>query len=142
MHDAGTFECRIGTLNLTPALLPFDDQKESDPEVDPGPYHLFIVEVRGTIASLFVGSTRGHASLVRACSLCEENIKGGGCFFIDPQSRITLAGYSGSFGSIPISLAERFAVLVAESLRQRGIAIEGTKAEPVPEQLSHFWKKE
>lgn len=133
-------DCRVGALDLTPGFLAFDDTRERDPEVNPGPFHLFIVTVRANFASLFVGSTRGHATLASMNAIGEENVKGGGFCYVDMQQRLTLAGASDSFGAIPQSLAARFVALLAKELQARALPFSGTRAEPATEQLNEFWE--
>jgi len=133
-------DCRVGALDLTLSFLAFDDTRAWDPEVDPGPHHLFIVSVRANLATLFVGSTRGHASLASMNAISEENVKGGGFCYIDAQQRLTLAGTSDSFGAIPQSLAARFVALLAQELQARSISFSGTRAEPATERLNECWK--
>ncbi|MDD5102981.1 MAG: hypothetical protein PHX93_01125 [Candidatus Peribacteraceae bacterium] len=140
MNKADTIEYRIGALELTPGFLPYDDTEANNLEVDDTPFHLFIVSVRGNIASLFVGSPRGHLALARMNSLNADNVKGGGFCYIDPGHRLTLAGFSGSFGAISKALAERFCDLLAPALKERSIPFEGTKAEPDERRINECWR--
>lgn len=132
-------ECRIGKLGINPQFLPYDDTDKMNRETANGPYHLFVIEVRGHIASIFVGDQRSHNSVVCALELKREDIRGGGFLYLDPDNRLTLGDFSGSFGSVPEVLLERFVSLIAAQLNGNGTNIAGTKVKSDPEMLNDYW---
>jgi len=136
---ADTLECRIGALKLSPGFLKYDDTVEKHPEVDGNPYHLFVVAVRDRIASIFVSGERGHSGVANALHIDVKEIEGGGFLYVDPNNRLTLAGFSGSFGSVPGILLEKFATLIVRELEGGDAIIAGTKVNPDPETLNEFW---
>jgi len=140
MSKAESMKCRIGGLRINPQFLPYDDTDKMNRETDNGPYHLFVIEVRDQIASIFVGDQRTHNSVVCAIHLSRDDIQGGGFLYLDPDNRLTLGDSSGSFGSAPEVLLERFVSLIAAQLNGNGTNIAGTKVKPDPETLNDFWK--
>jgi hypothetical protein len=141
MLKASSMECRIGGLRLSPIFLTYDDTKERDAETDNGPYHLFVVEVRGRIASIFVGGERSHSSVAAASHLNSEDIQGGGHLYLNHNHFLVLDGFSGCFGSIPGELLQQFVALIAETLRESGTSVAGTKVTSDPKTLNDFWEE-
>lgn len=140
MPKASSMECRIGGLRLSPIFLSYDDTKKRDAETDNGHYHLFVVEVRDRIASIFVGGERSHSSVAAAFHLNSEDIQGGGHLYLDPNHFLVLGGFSGCFGSIPEALLEQFVALIANILRESDPTIVGTKVASDPVTLNEFWE--
>ncbi len=102
----------------------------------------FVVEVsEKSVASIYVAPCSYHLEVCDKWGLDKSRVKGGGTLHVFDKT-IKLSGYSGGFGSIPNSIAERFGEVIVERLRERGIEFRLGKPRMFEMFLKEYWKEE
>lgn len=122
MSDRDPPRLEIGNADIDPSKLPltFDNTRY-------GSRHLFLVaratETAEEVLRLYVGLVSFHVGILMRNNLQEENVIGGGSCYLNDKNEIVLGDRSGEFGQVPMELRMRFATMIADIVRNRGIPV-------------------
>jgi hypothetical protein len=108
--------------------------------------HKCIVEQRGEDeVAIFVCPAKGHQAVSEhfRWQLKEDKLIGGGSVYIDRDDVLVVGSYSGTYGFLPFSAAERFAAALFRECRQRDIPVKAARGDPeVKGTLHPFWSSQ
>ena len=103
--------------------------------------HKFIIQKQKNKLVLYMMKQPDHYLVNLRFRLNERNLVGGGLCYIDSKGMLVFGDYSGYYGALPKGAAERFANLVAEYLKEKGIAANGVIVNSDESKINRFWKK-
>lgn len=135
-------EYEIGNLDIKDYLLKFNG---IDP-YDAG--HLFITTHEKGKIRLYVSNVLNHSEIVDRFSnqIENEQVVGGGSFYMDSQDCLNINDYSGSFKAIPRFIALNIGKKCIPILKEKGINVKGIKVnkQDISEEISlnSFWFSE
>jgi len=102
--------------------------------------NFYVVERIENELSIYIsGSGTRHAHVAGHFNLEDKDLVGGGNCYVDLEGRLILDDFSGDYGTIPKSAAQKFAELIMSEIGEEE-GIKSIAVNPIEEKLNDFWK--
>ena len=129
-------EYRIGGLKINLKELFFSGYDPYEAS------HLFVTRVLDSHVEIYVAKAETHfqVSNIFNFNRMEDNIVGGGSFYLNEDNKIVLGDYSGAYNAIPKEVAQIFAELILPEIEKLGVKVKGIIVNPNERRINDFWK--
>lgn len=103
--------------------------------------HKFIVRLLDKTLTLYMAPGRRHYMVSERFPKTAGEIVGGGSCFLNADHLLVLGDFSGDFGAVPKTVAQKFVGLLRPILEKRNITIKGVLADPDEAKLWKHWAR-